>query len=76
SVLGRIPGLLALTLFEAQLKSLLRAPATGKIVVMAIVVLCAFMAQRWFSQQFIPAKEPTGRSRETFKPDIDPIAPK
>jgi phospholipase D1/2 len=57
SLLGRIPGLLALTLFEVQVKSLMRAPAMGKLGVAAAVLLCAFAVNRWMSQQFAVAKQ-------------------
>jgi phospholipase D1/2 len=58
SVIGRVPGLLALTLFEVQLKSLIRAPAMGKFALAAVLILCAFLGNRWLCQQFAAAKQP------------------
>jgi len=55
SVLGRIPGLVALTLFEVQIKSWIGASATNKIAVMALLVL-ALSAHRWLSHHLSPAK--------------------
>jgi phospholipase D1/2 len=65
SLLGRIPGLLALTLFEVQLKSLMRAPAMGKLAFGAAIILCAFLGNRWLCQQFASAKQPIVRQRNT-----------
>jgi uncharacterized membrane protein YdjX (TVP38/TMEM64 family) len=71
SILGRLPGLIALTLFEVQIKSLLRAPAIGKVAVLAIVVLAAIWAHRWLLQQFVPAEQPIGTKARINL--IDPI---
>jgi phospholipase D1/2 len=60
SVIGRLPGLIALTLFEVQIKSLLRAPATGKVALMAVLLLSSILAHRWLSQQFVPAEQRIG----------------
>jgi phospholipase D1/2 len=65
SVVGRIPGLLALTLFELQLKSVMRAPAMGKFALGAAVITCAFFGNRWLCQQFASAKQPILPERNT-----------
>jgi phospholipase D1/2 len=67
SVLGRIPGLLALTLFEVQLKNLLHAPAIGAIALMAFMLLFLFWAQRWLVQQLVAANQPIASTRKDIQ---------
>jgi phospholipase D1/2 len=67
SVLGRIPGLLALTLFEVQLKNLLHAPAIGAIALMAFMLLFLFWAQRWLVQQLVTANQPIASTRKDIQ---------
>jgi phospholipase D1/2 len=69
SVLGRIPGLLALTLFEVQLKSLMRAPAMGKFAIAAAVMVCAFLGNRWLCQQFAAVKQPIAPTQSAISSD-------
>jgi phospholipase D1/2 len=69
SVLGRIPGLVALTLFEVQLKSLMRAPAMGKFAIAGAVILSAFLANRWICQQFAVVKQPIAPEQNAINSD-------
>ncbi|MBI4526030.1 MAG: TVP38/TMEM64 family protein [Deltaproteobacteria bacterium] len=52
SLLGRAPGLLALTLVGYQFETVMRAPAKEKFVLFAVMVTFLLLAYRWFTQQF------------------------
>jgi phospholipase D1/2 len=65
SILGRLPGILTLTLFGLQLKSLLNAPAAGNFLVLLAVVLLAVVAQRSISRIFSAAVQPVEASPAT-----------
>jgi uncharacterized membrane protein YdjX (TVP38/TMEM64 family) len=65
SVLGRVPGVLTLTLFGVQLHSLLHAPAIGKFALLLVIVPVLFLGHRWFSRQFVPGEEAVMPIRET-----------
>lgn len=55
SVLGRIPGLLAFTLFAAQLRSLTHAVSLGKFLFVMFGLGVLFLGQRWLSRQLADA---------------------
>jgi phospholipase D1/2 len=53
SLLGRIPGLLAFTLFAVQLRSLAQSVSPGKFLLGMVGLALVFMAQRWISRQMV-----------------------
>jgi uncharacterized membrane protein YdjX (TVP38/TMEM64 family) len=52
SLLGRIPGLVALTVFEYQLENALRAPDTEHFVLLALALVVVIPAYLWLIRQF------------------------
>lgn len=65
SVLGRIPGVLALTLFGVQLHSLVYAPAIGKFALLIVILPFLFLGHRWLCRQFVLAEQVVVPIRET-----------
>lgn len=58
SVLGRIPGILAFTLFAVQLRSLAHSISLGKFLMVIIGLTLVFIAQRWMTRQLAAASAP------------------
>ena len=51
SLVGRIPGIVALTLFGVQLENALRTPAVRNFVVLGFIVLLIFFMGAWLSRR-------------------------
>lgn len=58
SLLGRIPGLIGLTVFGHQLEKTLRAPALGTFLVLSAVLALIVLANRWLARQFKDPRNP------------------
>jgi phospholipase D1/2 len=58
SILGRIPGILAFTLFAVQLQNLAHSISLGKFLMMMVGLTLVFAAQRWMTRQLAAASAP------------------
>jgi phospholipase D1/2 len=58
SILGRIPGLVAFTLFAVQLQSLAHSISLAKFLMVVIGLTLVFFAQRWMTRQLAAASAP------------------
>jgi uncharacterized membrane protein YdjX (TVP38/TMEM64 family) len=66
SVLGRIPGIVALTLVGIQFENALRAPGVRTFAVLGLIVLLALLAAVWLSRRFESGD--AARQRYSSKP--------
>jgi phospholipase D1/2 len=58
SVLGRIPGIVAFTLFAVQLQSLAQSISLAKFLMVMIGLTAVFVAQRWMTRRLAAASVP------------------
>jgi phospholipase D1/2 len=55
SMLGRIPGILAFTLFAVQLRTLAQSISLGKFLLVIVGLTLVFLGQRWITRQLAAA---------------------
>jgi phospholipase D1/2 len=58
SMLGRIPGILAFTLFAVQLRTLAHSISLGKFILVIAGLTLVFLGQRWMTRQLVAASAP------------------
>jgi phospholipase D1/2 len=58
SILGRIPGIVAFTLFAVQLQSLAHSISLAKLLMVMVGLTVVFVAQRWMTRRLAAASAP------------------
>jgi phospholipase D1/2 len=58
SILGRIPGIVAFTLFAVQLQSLAHSISLAKLLMVMVGLTVVFVAQRWMTRRLAAANAP------------------
>ncbi len=52
TLLGRLPGIVTLTLFGFQIENMLRKPVFGSLILLALALVLALMAAIWLLKYF------------------------
>jgi phospholipase D1/2 len=58
SILGRIPGIVAFTLFAVQLQSLAQSVSLAKFLMVMVGLTVVFVVQRWMTRRLVAASVP------------------
>jgi uncharacterized membrane protein YdjX (TVP38/TMEM64 family) len=61
SLIGRIPGIVALTLFGVQLENALRTPVTRNFVLLGLIILLILLTGAWLSRRATSQDNPRHR---------------
>jgi phospholipase D1/2 len=65
SILGRIPGIVAFTLFAVQLQSLAQSVSLVKFLMVMVGLTVVFVGQRWMTRRLAAASVPAGNQALT-----------
>jgi phospholipase D1/2 len=73
SLIGRIPGIIVLTVAGVQVENFLRRPAMAGLILLAVTLVLAPIATRWICKRVASGGR---RRQETFKSRSDAVEPK